>query len=351
MDILPLVTDNNNIGGTTAFYASLADANAQTNSLSTTTLSPTIDTKYYVREDTTGCFDIDSIMITVNNITAPVISADAAYCLGNDPIALSAATAAVGDGTLTYQWQSNTTGCTATFTDIMTGGMAATYDPPVITTTTYYRVITTSTLGTAVCSDTSNCITLTIHPNPILATLTSEGICFGDSFTSSNVTTNVTNGVNVSYQWYNDNGANNTGTAAISGQITASLTDLPTAAGSYSYRVEATSTDNSACLASQTVNLVIHELPSVMVEDVIKCTSNPEIISASPSGGTAPYTYIWSGPVDLSAETGDNFTTAVSGIYTVTVTDSEGCTDTNSGELTQQSTICLPVNFSIKRGN
>ena len=69
-----------------------------------------------------------------------------------------------------------------------------------------------------------------------------------------------------------------------------------------------------------------------------------------PSGGMGPFTYTWSGPYDLSGETGDSFTTSVPGTYTVTVTDSEGCTANGNGELTFQSEVCIPATFTIKRG-
>ena len=159
VDISTLVTDNNNVGGTTAFYASLTDANAQTSSLSTTTVAPIIDTKYYVREDTTGCFDIDSIQIVVNG------------------------------------------------------------------------------------------------------------------------------------------------------------------------------------------------LPTAVVEDVLKCTTNAETIEVSPSGGTAPYTYTWSGPFNTNPGNVASFTASNPGIYSVTVMDSEGCTITTNGELTIQPIVCLPATFTIRRGS
>ena len=44
--------------------------------------------------------------------------------------------------------------------------------------------------------------------------------------------------------------------------MTATLTALPTAVGSYSYRVQATRTDDATCTASKIVTLVIYELPT-----------------------------------------------------------------------------------------
>lgn len=113
----------------------------------------------------------------------------------------------------------------------------------------------------------------------------------------------------------------------------------------------ATSTINSACSAIQTVNLIIQELPTATVEDVLKCTSNAETISVSASGGSPTYTYSWSGPFITNPGNVASFTATSPGIYTVTVTDSEGCTITTSGEMTFQSKVCLPVSFTIKRGN
>ena len=97
--------------------------------------------------------------------------------------------------------------------------------------------------------------------DPILTDLTDETICFGSSFTTSNVTTSVTNGVSVTYQWYDNNGTNNPGTNAMSGQTTATLTALPTAAGSYSYIVEATNTGDGTCKATKVVNLTVENQP------------------------------------------------------------------------------------------
>ncbi|MFN8344141.1 MAG: SdrD B-like domain-containing protein [Spirosomataceae bacterium] len=110
--------------------------------------------------------------------------------------------------------------------------------------------------------------TVTVAPvtcnctNPVLTDLTDQSICVGGSFTPSNVTTSVTNGVSVTYQWYNDNGPANPTTTAISGQQSATLTALPTTAGVYKYRVEATNTVDASCKASKTVTLTINALPT-----------------------------------------------------------------------------------------
>jgi len=88
-----------------------------------------------------------------------VISADQNLCAGVSPQPLSVTnpTAAV-----TYQWQSNTSGCTNDFTNIL-NATSSTYNPSVPNQTTYYRVITTlpGNCSTKSCSAISNCVTIT----------------------------------------------------------------------------------------------------------------------------------------------------------------------------------------------
>ena len=185
---------------------------------------------------------------------------------------------------------------------------------------------------------------------PILTDLTNETICQGDNFTTGNVTTSVSNSIPVTYQWYNDNGTDNPTTTAIVGQTTSTLTALPTTTGSYRYRVEATSTTNSACSASQFVTLIIQDNPTVTLADVVKCTDNSETISAIASGGTNAYTYSWSGPFINNPGNISSFSTSEAGTYIVTITDSNSCTAVSSGALIFQPKICLPVTIAIKRG-
>ena len=127
--------------------------------------------------------------------------------------------------------------------------------------------------------------------SPILNALTNESICVGDSFTTTNVTTSVTNSIPVTYQWSDNNGTNNSGTNAISGQTTATLTALPTAPGVYSYRVTATSTTSASCTDEETVTLTIIETPVITVQNVTICQDSTVDLStlASTTAGTLTY--------------------------------------------------------------
>lgn len=99
------------------------------------------------------------VTVFVNDVTPAIYSAPAAVCASQDPPAFTIVTPATGVGTISYQWQSSTTGCAGPWTNII-GATGATYDPPVITQDMAYQVITTSTLNGVPCNQTSVCIVL-----------------------------------------------------------------------------------------------------------------------------------------------------------------------------------------------
>lgn len=120
---------------------------------------------------------------------------------------------------------------------------------------------------------------------PELTDLTNETICLNETFNPANVTTSVTNSMPVTYQWYNNNGTDNPGTAMIFGQQSNQLTALPAAVGSYSYRVEAIGVDDPYCPISRTVDLVINQIPVCSISGVNTVEDGDfDIIYTAPSG-------------------------------------------------------------------
>ena len=110
-----------------------------------------------------GAFSI-TVNISVGNVTASVIAGDQTICSGGNPAAFTVNTPATGTGTISYQWQSSTTSCTAGFSDIA-GATSDTYDSEILSDTTYFRVISSVNGGcsTGTCADTSNCVTITVQ--------------------------------------------------------------------------------------------------------------------------------------------------------------------------------------------
>ncbi|MEO8149104.1 MAG: T9SS type A sorting domain-containing protein [Bacteroidia bacterium] len=152
--------------------------------------------------------------------------------------------------------------------------------------------------------------------------------CFGGS--DGTVTVVVTGGSGVyTYQWN-----------SVPAQTTSTATGLT--AGTYCVLV----TDQDGCTAYDSVKLVNPPLLlcSVTPTDA-SCSLNNGSVTVTPTGGTLPYSYLWS-----DGSTDATITGLGAGTYTVTVTDGHNCTTscsatvnaTNSPSclITGNSTIC-----------
>ncbi len=162
-------------------------------------------TTYYRRMATSllnsvACSDYSNcIVVTVNEVTGGLIADNQTLC-GNNPAAFSVITPSTGLGTLSYQWQRSTTGCSGPWT-IISGATGATYDAPSgLVATTYYQRITISTLNGVQCSAESNCVTVTLNPVTGGAIGGNRTVCYGGD---PNAFTEVTaaTGSNLTYQW------------------------------------------------------------------------------------------------------------------------------------------------------
>lgn len=99
------------------------------------------------------------VTVFVNDVSASTIAGDQTVCQSS-PASFTVSTPATAAGTLTYQWQSNSTGCGGVWTDIP-GATSSTYTPAVAGQTIYYHVVAISTLNGVQCVASSNCVTVT----------------------------------------------------------------------------------------------------------------------------------------------------------------------------------------------
>ena len=128
-----------------------------------------------------------------------------------------------------------------------------------------------------------------------------------------------------------------------SGFYTYDWTDLPgnndpkdrvnLPAGTYDVLV----TDSDNCTDAETITIAEPTALSLSVVDIVEavCGQPNGSVSTTTNGGTPPYTYGWSGNVSNSPNANNLFP----GVYLLTVTDANGCTITDSYNVTEPNAL------------
>jgi uncharacterized repeat protein (TIGR01451 family) len=284
----------------------------------------TAGTNYYrvvISATGNGCGTVISNKATVTVVADPAISsqpANASICFGGSQIL--SVSASGGTPSLTYQWQSSTNNIS--FTNI-SGATSSTYTTPVLTATTYYRVVVSAS-GNGCGSVTSNTATVTVVADPSITTHpVSASICPGNTHTLS---VSASGGSPVlTFQWQSS--SDNVAFSDIPGATSASFTTPALFAATY-YRVVVSAAANGC--GSATSNVATVSMTSISANagtDPTICSGTSTIISASASGDAAPYTFAWSN--SLGSGSSKTVSPASTTTYTVTVTSANGCTATD----------------------
>ena len=152
---------------------------------------------------------------------------------------------------------------------------------------------------------------------------------------------------NVSCNGFSDGGATASGTGGTmpytyswsNAATTASITGV--AAGTYTVSI----TDANGCgPATSTVTITEPTalVASTIVDSNVTCNGFSDGgATASGTGGTMPYTYLWSNSATTASITG-----VMAGTYTVTVTDNNGCTATSSSSITEPTALTVVSSVS-----
>lgn len=296
------------IGGTPtgpagSTYAWTPNGTLDDGSLANPTATPTVSPTTYqvVVTDANGCIDSASVTVTLNTLPIADAGTDATICNGD-----STQLNATGGGT--YSW-SPTTGLSDPL-------IADPWASPTITTT--YTVTVTDING---CVDTDD-VTITVDPLPAVDAGPDETICIGQSVTIGG---SPTGPAGSTYVW-TPNGTLDDGSLA---------NPLATPSTTTTYTVVVT--DGNGCVDTDSMMVTVNPLPIVDAgPDTAICDGNSVVIGGSPTG-PAGSTYVWTpnGTLDDGSLANPTATpTATPTTYTVTVTDVNGCVNTDDMTVT-----------------
>lgn len=302
----------NPVGGTQPYSYSWNTNPVQTTQ---TAIALTAGSYSVLVTDVNGCNITKQVTITQPSILNTNYTTTPEDCgLSNGSIDV---TASGGTGSYSYSWNTNPVQTTATATGLASG--------------TYTLTVT----------DENGCIaTLTVNlPNAggLFAEATSTNVsCFGG--TNGTATLNSSGGAQpYVYEW-------NTNPV----ETTQSVTGL--SAGTYTGTV----TDDNGCVFTVTATVTEPEALTVSAEfENILCFGQATgTATANVEGGTTPYLYAWdTEPIQTTSA----ISALTAGIYTVEVTDENGCVASATVNITQPATALtasvIKTNVSCNGGN
>ena len=266
------------------------------------TLSPTSTTQYTLTGDDGLCsatvFPVAHVSVTPSSIS-PTLTKTDVLCNGNSTGSL---TVTVGGGPFTYS--------------LFPGGAATTATISGLTAGNYSVVVGNSCSSVTVTANIA-------QPMSALATATAVNnvLCNGGATGAATVT--ASGGTSpYTYLW--------------SGAQTTSVTS-----GQTSGVRTVTVTDANSCITTNTVTITqpTSALGTTTAVTNVLCFGNTTgSATITASGGTAPYTYLWSGAQTTSVISGQP-----SGAYTATVTDANSCTSINGVIVTQPSALAATI--------
>ena len=173
---------------------------------------------------------------------------------------------------------------------------------------------------------------VTVQPScaGIVASITTDSNVTCNGLANGGATATVTGGTTpYTYLWSN-------------GATTASITGV--AAGTYSVTI----TDNNASTDTASVTIVEPAalIAASVVDSNVSCNGLVDGgATASATGGTTPYTYIWNNAATTASITGVG-----AGTYSVTVTDNNGCYDSSSVTVTEPTLVIVSAVLDSNEG-
>ena len=176
----------------------------------------------------------------------------------------------------------------------------------------------------------SSPVSVTISSDPtVTASVSRSTVDVGDSVSFTSTASGGTG--TYSYQWYESG-------TAISGATSSGYNATYSTSGTFSYYVVVTD-QASYSVSSSTITVTVNSDPTLTASSNVSVAdvSYPIEFSATPSGGTGPYSYSWTiGGTQVSTSQDFSYSFSSAGTYSVdvTVTDSVGSTYSASVSVT-----------------
>lgn len=254
--------------------------------------------------DSLGCSAVMAATITEPAllVASTVIDSNVSVNGGTDGGATASATG--GTAPFTYSWSNSAT--TASITGVAAGT---------------YTVTITDNNG---CSDFETA-TIT-QPTVILVSTIVDSSVSCNGFFDGGASVSASGGtMPYTYAWSNS-------------ATTASITGV----GTGIYTVTVTDNSGSTATSSTTITEPALLVASVVIDSNVSTNGGLDGgATASAVGGTMPYTYTWSNSATTASITGVG-----AGTYTVTITDNNGCIDTETAMITQPTLMTVTATTS-----
>lgn len=341
-NINPLVSGNNSIcegestvisgsasGGTPSYSYQWLLGSTILGTTSSISVSPNSATTYTLKvTDSQGCTATTTYTVNVNPLPSATASATGSSCSMNN-------------GAIQISFPNHPSKTNISFS-IDNG---STYPVTVLDNTGSYTWSGLSTgsyqvwcrWGDGSCPVPLGTVNVIANGSPTASIIGDSNICSGSNTV---LTVSATNGTQpYAYAW--NHGLSNVSSHTVS----------PTATTTY----QVTVTDVNSCSTVVSHQVEVTDKPAISLGTDTPCYETGSTISSTVTGGTAPYTYMTTGPNSFTANT-PSVTAPEAGTYTMTVTDSKGCTASSSivihpalnTQLTASAdTICLGASSTL----
>jgi gliding motility-associated-like protein len=281
-----------------------------------------------------GCASaVDSLVITIDQPATVEAGVAGTICSGN-PFIISGDT--IGGATSTFLWSSTGSGVFDT-----TNILHPAYTPSAVDISAGSVTLIISTNDPAgACSSVMDSVILTINQTPVLPTVINPGVyCAGSSvnpisFTGSGGTVN----------WYSD--------STLSTSIGTGNPFTPTTITNTT-TIWVTETVGPCVSAITPVTITFNPLPAADTSNVVitgaTCgNATGSISNVAVVSGQSPFTYLWQDSLGNNVGDSLNLMNAGPGLYTLTITDANGCTAQVGGSsgLSVTSTSGVTASFT-----